>query len=97
RYTPPGEQVVVEFGENPPSLRVCDSGPGVPRDEQERIFERFVRGSGALGTGSGLGLAIVRDIATLHGAQVHAFHSPQGGLCVEIRLPGPPAESSLQG
>jgi len=67
-------------------LRVCDSGPGVPEDEQQSIFERFVRGKGATGTGSGLGLAIVRDIAAIHGAQVRAFSAAPCGLCVELRM-----------
>ncbi len=56
-------------------LSVTDTGPGVPPDLRERIWERGVRGtepaaSGTEPTGSGLGLAIVREIATAHGGQV---------------------------
>jgi len=56
-------------------LRVEDTGPGIPEDERERVFERFSRGGGAeLGqagsgqAGLGLGLAICREIAALMGA-----------------------------
>jgi two-component system sensor histidine kinase TctE len=93
RYTRGGGYVVVEFGRDPPSLCICDSGSGVPEEEQQSIFERFVRGTGAVGNGSGLGLAIVRDIAALHGARVRAFSAAGGGLCVEIEMPEPPGSS----
>ncbi len=47
-------------------VRVIDRGPGVPREQRERIFERFVRGSG----GTGLGLPIVRGLVTAQGGRV---------------------------
>jgi two-component system OmpR family sensor kinase len=52
--------------------RVSDSGPGIPADERERVFDRFYRGVGSDAPGSGLGLAIVRSIAERHGASVGA-------------------------
>ena len=54
---PEGEGVVV---------RVVDEGPGVPLEQRERIFERFVRGTG----GTGLGLPIVRGLVTAQGGRV---------------------------
>ncbi|MCP2266291.1 sensor histidine kinase [Promicromonospora thailandica] len=60
-------------------LWVRDTGPGVPPDEAERIFDRFARGGDTGGVpGSGLGLAIVRAIAQGHGGDV-AVERPAGG------------------
>ena len=84
RYTPAGGHVVVEVTAIPVQVRVSDSGPGIDEDERDAVFERFVRGRRAAGEGSGLGLAIVRDIATLHGAQVSLADSPWGGTSVTI-------------
>jgi signal transduction histidine kinase len=54
-------------------LSVLDSGPGIPPDEIERVFERFFRGDRARGTpGTGLGLAIARHILRAHGGQIWA-------------------------
>lgn len=53
-------------------IRVTDQGPGIPREERKRIFERFVRGRSAEQTrapGSGIGLALVKHIASAHGGQ----------------------------
>ncbi|MNV85265.1 Signal transduction histidine-protein kinase/phosphatase MprB [compost metagenome] len=47
-----------------------DSGPGIPPDERERVFDRFYRVLGTASDGSGLGLAIVREIAQKHSASV---------------------------
>jgi two-component system sensor histidine kinase TctE len=70
RYTPPGGRVELAIADDPPSISVHDSGPGIPAEERGKVFERFVRGEGTVGEGSGLGLAIVREIAALHGAEV---------------------------
>jgi two-component system phosphate regulon sensor histidine kinase PhoR len=54
-------------------VRVADRGPGIPADEQDRIFERFVRGRNASESrarGSGIGLALVKHIAENHGGRV---------------------------
>ncbi|BEU96701.1 sensor histidine kinase [Acidovorax sp. DW039] len=86
RYTPRGGRVVMEFETNPPSIRVSDSGPGVPDEEREAVFERLVRGSKTTGEGSGLGLAIVRDIAIIHDADVRLEASALGGTSVVLRF-----------
>ncbi|MDP3086427.1 MAG: sensor histidine kinase N-terminal domain-containing protein [Rubrivivax sp.] len=84
RYTPAGGRVVVEVLDQPPRLRVADSGPGIAEDEREAVFERFVRGRHAGGDGGGLGLAIVRDICQLHGIGIELDTSPWGGARVTL-------------
>jgi len=71
-------------------LSVEDDGPGIPAQERERIFERFVRLDGARGRstgGTGLGLSIVREVAGAHGGRVEVGESPLGGLRVEVVFP----------
>jgi signal transduction histidine kinase len=68
-------------------LTVGNSGPVVPPDELERLFQPFQRLDGrrdAERGGLGLGLSIVEAIATAHGAQVIARARPEGGLVVEV-------------
>ncbi|WP_030023419.1 sensor histidine kinase [Streptomyces monomycini] len=67
-------------------LRVEDDGPGVPPEERERIFERFVRLDDARSRddgGAGLGLAIARDVAERHGGTL----AVRDGSVFELRLP----------
>ncbi|WP_343627087.1 sensor histidine kinase [Roseateles puraquae] len=89
RHTPAGGAVRITVACDPPTLTVDDDGPGVPPDEQERIFERFARGASAssTGTGTGLGLAIVKEIAALHSATVHLTRSVSGGASFSILFP----------
>lgn len=72
-------------------LRVADDGPGVPPDQRERIFERFVRLDDARsrdGGGAGLGLAITRDIVHRHRGAVTVGPAAEGsGAIFEVRLP----------
>ncbi len=69
-------------------IEVEDTGPGIPEEERERVFDRFYRRKETLGTGSGLGLAIVKAIADNHGATVHLGDSPLGGLAVRVVFHG---------
>lgn len=94
KYTPAGGRIVVgtSVADGVVSLRVRDSGPGIPAAMRERVFERFYRLGGdrhESGTvGCGLGLSIVRQIAELHGAAVELSDSGMGsGLCVTVRFP----------
>ncbi|MFF1450749.1 ATP-binding protein [Streptomyces sp. NPDC058274] len=73
-------------------LGVADDGAGVPPDERERIFERFVRLDDARSRddgGAGLGLAIARDVALRHGGTLTVREAPEGGALFELRLPVP--------
>lgn len=67
-------------------LAVDDTGPGIPDELRERVFEpHFTTKPSTLG--SGLGLSIVRDIASRHHGSVAIMRSHAGGARVEIRLP----------
>ena len=70
-------------------VALADEGPGVPAEQRERIFERFVRlGNSTDHGGSGLGLAISRSIVGLHRGTIRAEESAGGrGLRVIFELP----------
>jgi signal transduction histidine kinase len=75
------------------AIHVTDSGPGIPEDELDSIFEKFVQSSltktGAGGTG--LGLAISRAIVNQHRGTLVAVNNSEGGACFTITLPLSPA------
>ena len=83
-------------------LEVDDSGPGLPAQERERVFERFYQAGGARAGGVGLGLAICQEIVSAHGGVVWAREGRLGGACFATLLPsagrpvlpaaGPPSE-----
>ena len=83
RTTTTDEQVVTE---------IADDGPGIPAEDRERVFDRFVRLDGsrdrASGT-SGLGLAIAREIVTAHRGSISVADTEGPGTTVVIRLPRP--------
>lgn len=68
-------------------LEVCDSGPGIPAADRERVFDRFYRRAAAQAGGTGLGLAIVKAIAERHGARIDLGEAPGGGLNVAVSFP----------
>ncbi len=86
-YTPRQGRVTLRCGirDKQCVFEVEDSGPGIPADQRERVFERFYRVPDTGGDGSGLGLAIVREIATAHRAEV-AITAPPSGLGTVVRV-----------
>jgi signal transduction histidine kinase len=71
-------------------LTVDDDGSGIPRDEREHVFERFVRldeGRARDAGGSGLGLAIAAEVVRAHGGSLAIEDSPTGGARFAVRLP----------
>jgi signal transduction histidine kinase len=78
-------------------IHVDDSGPGIPHEERDRIFDRFARLDPARSVGgSGLGLALARGIARLHGGDLEAGDSPRGGARFVWRLPDPPPQGQRE-
>jgi signal transduction histidine kinase len=96
RYNVPGGQVEVAtmVVAGRAQIAVRNSGPVVPAEELDRLFEPFQQLHGERirrGGGHGLGLAIVRAIATAHGAAIVAHPRPDGGLDVTVAFPDPAA------
>ena len=92
RYTPPGGRVDLAIlpADGRATLRVEDSGPGIPEAERDKVFEPFYRVLGSDEEGSGLGLAIVRSIALGVGATValaDADPAAGSGLRVDVVFP----------
>ena len=97
RYTPTGGRVDVaiqpsgEGAARQATLKIVDTGPGIPPEDRDRVFDRFYRQPGSTPPGSGLGLAIVKAIADAHQATVTLDSGPAGvGLAVTVSFPSPP-------
>ena len=91
KYAGPGP-VRVSLGRDGAQLvlAVADRGPGVPADEQRRIFDRFYRSPDARGRnvrGSGIGLSLVKHIAEAHGGRVALASAPGQGATFSIFIP----------
>jgi signal transduction histidine kinase len=95
KYTPGGGRVAVscERAGNEYVLNVTDSGPGIPEDLHQRVFERFFRADMARtrsendGGGAGLGLSIARWIAEAHHGRLVLARSDSSGSTFTALLP----------
>jgi two-component system sensor histidine kinase SenX3 len=95
KYTLRGGQVWVAShvldADGQPHLEIAvgDTGPGIAEDEQEKVFERFYRGSSNSpgSTGTGLGLAIVRELMLQHGGEVTLQSQVGKGSVFALRFP----------
>lgn len=77
-------------------IMVADSGPGIPVEDREKVFDRFYRSVQARSTpGSGLGLAIVQSTIERHGGTIVAGESDDGGALMTVLLPGFPDDEEL--
>jgi signal transduction histidine kinase len=88
KYAPAGTRidVVLEKSAGDVVLSIRDRGPGIPEEQHQRVFDRFVRLETHRGTpGSGLGLSVVRAIAVRHGAEIH-IEDAGAGLRVRLRF-----------
>jgi two-component system OmpR family sensor kinase len=96
RYTPRGGRidVSVDRDDGGVTLSVADTGPGIPAEARERVFDRFYRGDDNVEPGSGLGLSIVKRIADAHRASITLDAAGAGdGLVVRVRFPREPEET----
>lgn len=89
RYNNEGGEVHVRvyYEKGQPMLSVADNGIGIPKDQQERIFERFYRVDKSRSKqtgGTGLGLAIVKHIVELHDAVLHLESEPGKGTTITV-------------
>jgi len=91
KFSPEGGNINVAICRVGSSVRVsiCDQGPGVPHDELEAVFDKFVQSSktktGAGGTG--LGLAICHEIIAAHRGRIWAENRPEGGAVFSFEIP----------
>ena len=89
--TPPGGQVKLAVQPDERAvhalLRIYDGGDHLPPDQLRQIFEPFFRATQGDTQGTGLSLSIARQIVELHGGDIAAANTPEGGLVVEVRLP----------
>jgi two-component system OmpR family sensor kinase len=94
RYTPAGGRVSAATVQDGDSVEVSveDTGPGIPEEERERVFDRFYRGQAAGDSGTGLGLAIAAQVAEMHRGRIVLESGAAGGLRVRVRFPLRPAE-----
>lgn len=108
KFTPSGGTVGVELRKLPDQaedgrisleLKVRDSGIGIPKDKQERIFERFFQNetsSSILNQGSGIGLSITREFVKMQGGEIMVESEPGLGSCFTAHLDLAPATFSEQ-
>ena len=92
KHAPESRDITIETRVDPArclySIRVLDSGPGVPPEELAKMFTPFFRSAQAARTdGYGLGLAIARRSIEAHGGSITAANRKEGGLSVAIELP----------
>ncbi len=89
-YTTPDDAIRIECDQQGTEcvIEVADSGPGIPVEVRDQVFERYWHNEAPNGSsGSGLGLAVVRSIVLAHGGAVEATASPEGGALIRLRIP----------
>jgi two-component system sensor histidine kinase SenX3 len=92
KYSGEHKQIKVSLSRNDGyiDLAIADRGVGIPVNEQQRIFEKFYRGSHATvrkTRGSGIGLSIIRHVAEMHGGQVLVESEAGQGSTFTLRIP----------
>jgi signal transduction histidine kinase len=89
-HTPSGTRILLSLSvaEGRAVARVSDNGPGVPREEHERLFRRLYRREASRSQpGYGLGLSLVAAVAELHAATIRLVDGGKPGLTVEVTFP----------
>lgn len=88
KFSPPGGEVymTLEKQGNQTLVRIVDEGPGIPDEEQSKVFNHFFRGDKSRNTeGNGLGLSLAKAVVELHGGQI-TLENRQKGLCITVML-----------
>jgi two-component system phosphate regulon sensor histidine kinase PhoR len=93
KFNHPGGSITVlaEASEESQTIKVRDTGPGIPTEHLPRVFERFYRVDKARSReagGTGLGLAIVKHLALAHGGEAYCASEVGMGSEFAIKLPG---------
>jgi len=100
KYTPPSSTVTIKVTHDQQSLMVMveDDGSGLPAGQEEKLFDKFVRGeTESSKPGVGLGLAICRAILKAHGGDIRAEQRPGDGARFVFRLPlGSPPQHDFE-
>lgn len=78
----------------PGTVEVADRGPGLPKGDRSRLFERLWRADRGAGGGTGLGLAIAQRIAQAQGGRIEAQDNPGGGAVFVLSLEPAPADAA---
>jgi two-component system sensor histidine kinase GlrK len=92
KFTPRGGTIAISARAERDQLvlDVIDSGPGIPADERNRIFEAFYQGKTPQGghvKGTGIGLSVVTEFVNAHGGSIEILEAPSGGAHFRVRLP----------
>jgi two-component system sensor histidine kinase BaeS len=91
KFTPAGGKVSIDVRSESGQLciQVADTGPGIPLNEQEKIFQPFIRGSQGrrIVEGMGLGLSIAREIVVAHGGDIKLESTPGAGSRFVLQIP----------
>jgi two-component system sensor histidine kinase KdpD len=89
KYTPPDSaiRIIVTATDSSVIAEVADHGPGLPKGQETRVFDKFYRAAPDGRRGAGLGLAICRGIVLAHGGRIWAHNLPEGGVAFLFTLP----------
>jgi signal transduction histidine kinase/ligand-binding sensor domain-containing protein/DNA-binding response OmpR family regulator len=85
-----GDEIAGNEGPKTLQIKVKDTGIGVPKDKQDKIFERFFRNdvpTSLVNQGSGIGLSITKEFVKIHGGTIAVESEPGKGSCFTVSIP----------
>ena len=98
KFTPHRGQIVVTGSDEGQGVRIVvdDSGPGIPSEERQKVFDEYYQAPSSLslaGQGAGLGLYIAQRFAEMHGGRIAILDKQDPGTRIEVVLPGAVSDS----